>query len=97
MMNYRDYVAMGMISSWFAAKWMSYNSQYDDNEWTFQRVYTDDESDQSYKLVTNKTDGAVKRERAVAYAEKIRSMRAEREREMALDAYNYLYQTNHQA
>jgi len=40
--------------------------------------------------VTNRTDGAVKREHAIRYAEKIKKLRAEREREAALDAFNYL-------
>ena len=43
-------------------------------------VYTDDESDISFKEETNKTDAAVKRKLAFAYTEKIKQMRAERER-----------------
>jgi len=53
-------------------------------------VYTHDESDIAYREVTNRTDGAVKREHAISYAEKIKKMRAERERAAALDAFNYL-------
>ena len=45
-----------------------------------QQVYTEDESDISFKEVTNKTDGAMKRKYALAYCAKIKSMRAERER-----------------
>jgi hypothetical protein len=40
--------------------------------------------------VTNRTDGAVKREHAMKYAEKIKKLRADKEREAALDAFNYL-------
>jgi len=62
----------------------------DDNDWINQRVYTHDESDITYRETGNKTDGAVKREHAMKYAEKIKKMRAVKEREQALDAYNYL-------
>ena len=55
-----------------------------------QRVYTHDESDIQYREVTNRTDGAVKREHAIRYAEKIKLLRAQKEREAALDAFNYL-------
>ena len=65
-------------------------SQNDDNNWTLQRVYTHDESDIRYRETTNRTDGAVKREHAMRYAEKIKTMRAERERAASLDAFNYL-------
>ena len=46
-----------------------------------QHIYTDDESDISYRERTNKTDGAVKRKIVTEYAEKIKKMRAEKERE----------------
>ena len=55
-----------------------------------QHVYTDDETDIAYREVTNKTDAAVKRQRALAYRDKIHAMRAEKERELQLDAFNYL-------
>ena len=45
-----------------------------------QHIYTDDESDIAYREITNKTDGAVRRKHAFAYVEKIKTMRAERER-----------------
>lgn len=53
----------------------------DDNEFVMQHIYTDDESDISYRERTNKTDGAVKRKIVTEYAEKIKKMRAEKERE----------------
>ena len=79
-----------MIGSYFMAKWFTKVSADDDNEWINQRVYTHDESDISYVETTNRTDGAVKREHAMRYAEKIKTLRAERERAAALDAYNFL-------
>lgn len=62
----------------------------DDNNWTLQTVYIHDESDISYRELSNRTDGAIKREHAIRYAEKIKKMRAEKERAAALDAFNYL-------
>ena len=55
-----------------------------------QHIYTDDESDITYRNQTNKTDGAVKRKIIMNYATKIRLMRAEKERAAQLDAFNYL-------
>ena len=55
-----------------------------------QHIYTDDETDIAYREVTNKTDGAVRRKLGLAYREKILKMRADKERAMQLDAFNYL-------
>ena len=90
MQNYRDYAAVGLITSWGVGKILQSTQREADNSWVNQRVYINDESDISYRNTTNKTDGAIKREHAMRYAEKIKKLRAEREREMALDAYNYL-------
>lgn len=65
-------------------------SKNDDNEFVMQRIYTDDETDISYRDTSNKTDGAVKRNLILAYAEKIKRMRAEKERAAQEDAFNYL-------
>lgn len=72
LMNYRDFVAMGMISSYGFSHYLRWVSEKADNTWTFQRVYTDDESDIAYREANNKADSAVKRERAIKYAEKIK-------------------------
>lgn len=48
-----------------------------------------------FKETNNKTDGAVKRVKAMKYAEKIKAMRAENERAAQLDAYNYLNAKNY--
>lgn len=90
MQNYRDYAAVGIITTYVAGSIFSRVAKSNDNNWVFQHVYIHDESDISYREVTNRTDGAVKREHAIAYAEKIKKMRADRERIAALDAYNYL-------
>ena len=73
-------IAMTMIGSWALSKYIHWLSQSDDDQFVMQHVYTDDESDISYREKTNKTDGAVKRKMIIAYAEKIQQMRAEKER-----------------
>ena len=78
--NYRDYVAVSIIGGYAASKMLKKVADSADNNWLMQHVYTDDESDIAYKDVRNKTDGAVKRKIAFAYRDKIKSMRAERER-----------------
>ena len=88
--NYRDWTAMTMIGSYVIATGMSYVSVSRDNEFVCQHVYTDDESDIFFRDVRNKTDSAVKVKLIKEYAEKIRQMRAEKERAAQLDAFNYL-------
>lgn len=93
--NYRDVIGIGIITSFFASKFLMYNSKRSDNEWTLTRVYTDDETDIEYREMTNKTDSAVKREKIMRFAKQIREARAQRERELQLDAYNFLNGKNH--
>ncbi len=81
MQNHRDYVAMTMIGSYVGAKFIQSMADSDDNEFVMQHIYTDDESDISFRETTNKTDGAVKRKLTMAYVEKIKKMRADKERE----------------
>ena len=78
--NHRDWIAMGMISSMVLSKWLVWLSQSRDAEFVMQHIYTHDESDISFREKTNMTDGAVKRTKILAYAEKIRQMRADKER-----------------
>ena len=88
--NYRDWTAMGMIASYVIAHGMAYQSHKRDAEFVLTHIYTDDESDIYYRDVKNKTDSAVRVKIIKAYAEKIKQMRAEKEREAQLDAFNYL-------
>jgi len=92
--NHRDYIAMMMIGCWGAHKFIHKMSTEDDESFVMHRIYTDDETDISYRDPTNKTDGAVRRKLILEYAEKIRQLRAEKERAAQLDAYNYLNGTN---
>lgn len=45
------------------------------------RLYTDDETDVTYREITNKNDAAVKREKILKFAKKVREARAQKERE----------------
>ena len=85
---------MGMIGSYVGGQFLTYVSTEDDNTFVKQHVYTDDESDMTYREKTNKTDGAVRRKLIFAYTAKINKMRAERERAAQLDAFNYLHGKN---
>ena len=78
--NYRDYIAVSLIGGFAVEQVFRSIAKSHDNEWLDTVVYTDDESDISFKEETNKTDAAVKRKLAFAYTEKIKQMRAERER-----------------
>jgi hypothetical protein len=79
--SHRDMLAMTIIGTYITGAHFSRIQKNDDNAWTLQRVYTHDESDIEYREKTNRTDGAVKREHAMKYAEKIKKMRADKERE----------------
>eukprot|EP00352_Strombidinopsis_acuminata_P008864 CAMPEP_0176374486 /NCGR_PEP_ID=MMETSP0126-20121128/26790_1 /TAXON_ID=141414 ORGANISM="Strombidinopsis acuminatum, Strain SPMC142" /NCGR_SAMPLE_ID=MMETSP0126 /ASSEMBLY_ACC=CAM_ASM_000229 /LENGTH=108 /DNA_ID=CAMNT_0017735079 /DNA_START=12 /DNA_END=338 /DNA_ORIENTATION=+ len=89
--NYRDYVAVTMIGTWALGYTLrSYDDRTNSN-YMAMRMINDDESDITYREATNKTDAAVRRRHALNYSEKIKKLRAEKEREAALDAFNYLY------
>ena len=79
-MNYRDYIAVGLIGSWAVGSIIEKSCKDKDNSWVMQHIYTDDESDVSFREVTNKTDGAIRRKHAIAYRAKIEKMRADKER-----------------
>ena len=87
-------MAVGLISMYGLSKFIGKVHEQED-QLILQRVYTNDESDIRYKEPTNKTDGAVNREKAMAYAVKIKALRAEHERAAQLDAYNYLNDKNY--
>lgn len=78
--NHRDMIAMVTVGMFFTAKFFNYVAENDDAEFVMQHIYTDDESDISFRDKTNKTDGAVRRKLIIAYGDKIRMMRAEKER-----------------
>ena len=77
--NHRDFIAMTMIGSFVGGQFLTAMSSADDNEYVTQHIYTNDESDIAYRQTTNKTDGAMRRTLALAYADKIKNMRAEKE------------------
>ncbi len=81
---------MTMIGTYVGAQFVGAMAAQDDNEFVCQHIYTDDESDISFRETTNKTDGAVKRKLTMAYVQKIQKLRADKEREAQLDAFNFL-------
>ena len=85
---------MTMVGCWVGNKFIRTVATKSDEEFVMQRIYTDDETDISYRDTTNKTDGAVKRNLILAYAEKIKQMRAEKERAAQEDAFNFLRGTS---
>ncbi len=95
LMNYRDAIGVGIITSYFGSKFLTYNSRKSENDWTLTRLYTEDETDVHYRDVTNKTDASVKRDKITRFARDMKATRAQKEREMQLDAYNYLFGKNH--
>ena len=95
LLRYRDLLAGVAIGSFVATKWIQYNSDKSDYEWVMTRVYTHDESDIAFREDTNMVDSAVKRDKTVAFAKFIKEERAKKEREMMLDAYNYLNGKSH--
>ena len=50
-MNYRDYAAVGLIGSYVVGSGIQAMAEGDDNAWTMQHVYTDDETDIAYREV----------------------------------------------
>lgn len=93
--SYRDAIGASIIGFYFFSKFLIYNSKKSDNEWTLSRVYTDDETDVSYREESNKTDGAVRRMKIGKFAREVKEARAQREREMQLDAFNFLNGKSH--
>ena len=92
--NYRDYIAMAIIGSYAGSQYLQMISRKNDDDYVMQDIYTDDESDISFRDTTNKTDGAVKKKLAMDYCNKIKRMRAEKERAAQLDAFNILHGKN---
>lgn len=62
--NYRDYTAMGLIGIYGLTKFLQKCNKEQDKV-ILSRVYTEDESDMRFKETNNKTDGAVKRVKAM--------------------------------
>ena len=89
-MRYRDYFAVICIGKFTFNKYISYMSDSSDDSFVMTRVYTHDESDIAFREPNNMTDGAVRRDKIISFAKKIKEERAKKEREAMLDAYNYL-------
>ena len=95
LMRYRDIVATTAIGIWAVGKYVTYRADKTDAEFVMTRMYTHDETDIEFGEVHNMTDGAVRRTKMIEFSNKIKMDRARKEREMMLDAYNYLNNKNH--
>ena len=94
-LRYRDMVATIIIGKFAFGKFIQARGESNDNDFVMQRVYTHDESNIQFREAINMTDGAVRRDKQMAFAKRIREQRAKNERAMMLDAYNYLYGKKH--
>ena len=88
--RYRDYIAMICIGKFAYNKYVNYVNDNNDSMRIMSRVYTTDESDVEFRETYNMTDAAVRRDKTLAFAQMIKEERAKKEREMMLDAFNYL-------
>jgi len=89
-LRYRDYFAVMCIGKFGYNKYLNYIADQGDEEFIMTRVYTHDESDIAFREASNMTDAAVRRDKTIAFAKRIKEERAKKEREAMLDAYNYL-------
>ena len=96
-MRYRDSIAAAMVTMFLYSKMIQHYSQEADREAIMTRLYTDDESDIEFREKYNKTDAAVRRKKIIQFAQKIKEERAKKERELMLDAFNYLNKKDHKA
>ena len=95
LLRYRDMIAGIVIGKFVANKWITYNSDKSDYDWAMTKVYIHDESDIAFRESTNMVDSAVKRDKSIAFAKMVKEERAKKERELMLDAYNYLNGKSH--
>ena len=58
------------------------------------RIYNHDESNIEWREKHNEVDEAVRRDKMIKFANKIKAERAKKEREAMLDAFNYLHGKN---
>merc|ERR1712070_97460 len=95
-MRYRDTFAVAIIGGWAINKWVNYNTEGRDQEFVMTRLYTHDESDIEFREAYNMTDAAVKRDKIMAFAARVKEERARRERTAMLEAYNELNGKSHE-
>ena len=87
-LRYRDTIAGIIIGGFLYSKVIDRYSKQSDNDFVMTRVYNNDESDIEFREEYNKTDSAVRREKILSFAAKIKEERAKMERAMMLEAYN---------
>ena len=94
-LRYRDIFATLLIGKWALGKYISHNAERSDSSFVNTRLYTHDESDIEFREQHNMADHAVRRSKMIEFADNIKRQRANEERRLMLDAYNYLNKRNH--
>ena len=94
-LRYRDTFAALIIVNFASNKWNNYHAEQSDNH-VMTQLYIHDESDIAFKDVGNMHDGAVRRTKAIEFANRVKLERAKQERELMLDAFNYLNNKTHE-
>ena len=72
-LRYRDVVASLAIGMWAGNKYLAYNSEKSDNDFIMTRMYTHDESDIEFAEPHNMTDAAVRRDKTIEFARKMKA------------------------
>ena len=80
-LRYRDTIAGLVIVNFAANKWNTINAEKHDNH-VMTRIYTHDESDISFKDKSNMHDTAVRRNKTIEFAHRVKMERAKQEREL---------------
>ena len=93
-MRYRDAVCGVIIGKFAFGKYLCWRGESTDNH-HFTRIYTHDESDIVFREQHNMHDSAVRVAKTLEFSKRIKLERAKRERELMLDAFNYLNNKNH--
>ena len=96
LLRYRDTMAGVLIGGYVYNKIIDRYSKQHDHDFVMTRVYNNDESDIEFREEYNKTDSAVRREKILSFAARIREERATQERTMMLEAYNQLNGKSHE-
>ena len=94
-LRYRDIIAAIVITKYTGTQFLDWIAKSMDSADIMTRVYTHDESDIEFREPHNMVDSAVRRTKTIEFAKRIREERAKKERELMLDAFNYLNKKNH--
>ena len=81
-LKYRDTFAVMLIGKFGYNKYVNYINEGDTHDAIMSRVYTHDESDIEFRETYNMVDSAVRRDKTITFANRVKAQRAMREREL---------------